>query len=181
MTESGQPPPLPRKQKPKGMSKKIIALLVVLAVIVCLIPVLLGIGGAFFAFTSLKERAKTEQEGLAFLRSLNAPDIVKVVVSTDSMEHLKTITNQASRKAFADAAHDVERYFPNHPSYASEFYVELYLANGQRREYEFNTMHSPDQTLYIDFVHKKGAWTSYHGNGKSTALFRWMRDEELIE
>jgi len=163
------------------MSKKLIALLVVFAVTVCLIPVLLGIGGAFFAFTSLTERAKTEQDGLALLRSLHGSNIVRIVVSGYVSRPLMTITNPSVLTSFADAVNRTERYRPNHPAYDQEFYVELFLQDGQRREYEFHTMHSNDEVIYIYFVHKKEWWTSYHGNGKSASLYVWMKEQELIE
>ena len=79
--------------------------------------------------------------------------------------------------AFAKAVNTVEPYSPNHPAYASAFYVELYLVDGQTREFEFHTMQASDRTIYVDFVRRHGALTSYYGNCKSAALFDWMKEQ----
>ncbi len=92
-----------------------------------------------------------------------------------------TVTNSTDLVSFADAVKRTERYRPNHPSYDEEFYVKLFLHDGQCREYEFHTMHSRDKVLYMYFVRNKGLWTSYHGNGKSGSLYVWMKEKGLIE
>lgn len=170
MTRSVQPPPL--KRQPKAISKMLLVPMIVL-----------GIGGLLYAFTSLDDHMKTEQDGLALLHALQGSDIVKVVVSEELSPPrlMGTITNAAALTSFANAANQAERYSPNHPSYAQDFYVEVYLRDGQRLEYQFHTKRPPDNVIYIWFVHKKGAWTSYHGNAQSRSLFTWMGDHQLTK
>lgn len=177
LPNSGGPPPIPPRQ---AEHRGIVAEAKILAVLP-LICAVLGICGATFAFVSLRKRAETEQEGLALLRSLQGSDIVKVVVSEDASRPLVTVTNAPALASFAKAVNQTERYSPNHPSYTQEFYVELYLRDGERREYEFHTMRSPDEIIYMHFVHKKGASTSYHGNGKSLPLYAWMKTQTVME
>jgi hypothetical protein len=172
----GPPPIPPSHTKRRGISDgaKILAVLPLLGAI-------LGICGATFAFVSLRKHAETERDGLSFLRSLQGSNIVSMVISEGSGQRFTSICDGTALASFANAVNATTRYSPNHPSYAQEFYVELYLIGGQRLEYEFHTMRPPDRTIYISFVHKKGSWTSYHGNGKSAQLFRWMKQRDLIE
>ncbi len=171
------PPPIP---PPQANRSGVLANAKVLAVlpIVCAI---LGIGGATFAFVSLRKLAETEQEGLSVLQSLHGSNIVRIVVAEKPGQTLTTISNETALASFANAANAIERYRPNHPAYDETFYVELFLQDGQRREYEFHTMLSHDEMIYMYFVHKEGSWTSYHGNGKSASLYQWMKKQGLIE
>jgi hypothetical protein len=68
-------------KQPEGMSQGLIAPLVALALMVFLVQVLFCVGGVLLAFSKGKELAKTEQDGLAALRSLHGSDIVKIAVS----------------------------------------------------------------------------------------------------
>ena len=101
---------------------------------------------------------------------------MKIVISDNNSSVLNSVSAPVALAAFAKVANAVEPYNPDHPSYMKEFYVELYLVDGQKREFEFYTMRS-DRIIYVDFVQKNGAMTSYYGNCKSAPLFDWMREQ----
>lgn len=111
---------------------------------------------------------------MALLQSLHGTNITKITLSDDKGSVLGSITAPVALGAFARAANVVEPYSPNHPSYARDYFIELYLADGQKRQFEFHTMPS-DQMIYVDFVQRTGTWTSYYGNCKSAALFDWLK------
>jgi hypothetical protein len=138
--------------------------------------IVLGASGVMLALLFQVERARTQPEYLSRLRSLQGTDIAKIVISDNSGSVLNSVSAPVALASFAKAVNAVEPYSPNHPGYLKEFYVELYLSDGQKREFEFNTMPS-DRTIYVDFVQRNGAMTSYYGNCKSAALFDWMKEQ----
>jgi hypothetical protein len=137
---------------------------------------LLGLCGAVFALIFTAQRTKTQSEFMAFLHSLQGTNITKIVISDgsyDSSSVLASVSSPSALCAFAQAANAVEPYSPNHPSYARGYFIEVYLADGRKRELEFHTM-PRDKMIYVYFVQRSGSWTSYYGNCKSAALFDWL-------
>jgi hypothetical protein len=140
------------------------------------IVIVLGMAGVIFALLFQSERARTQPEYVSLLHSLQGTNITKIVISDNNGSILNSVSSPVALYAFAKAVNAVEPYSPNHPSYTKEFYVELYLVDGQKCEFEFQTLPS-DQTIYVDFVRRSGAMTSYYGNCKSAALFDWMKEQ----
>ncbi len=141
-----------------------------------IVAIVLGVAGISIALIFQAHVAKSQPDYMALLRSLHGTNITKIVLSDDKGSVLGSITAPVALDAFARAANTVEPYSPNHPSYAKGYFIELYLADGQKREFEFQTM-PPDQMIYVDFVQRAGAWTSYYGNCKSAALFDWLKGQ----
>ena len=141
-----------------------------------IIAIALGVAGISIALIFQAQRVRSQPDCMALLRSLHSTNITKIVLSDDKGSALGSITAPVALDAFARAANTVEPYSPNHPGYAKDYFVELYLADGQKREFEFHTMPS-DQTIYVDFVQRTGAWTSYYGHCKSAALFDWLKEQ----
>jgi hypothetical protein len=80
----------------------------------------------------------------------------------------------------ARAANTVGHYWPNHPGYAKQYFIELYLANSQNREFEFSVMGgAPDKTIYVAFVRRLWGGIRCYGNCKSAALFDWLNEQTL--
>jgi len=129
-----------------------------------------------FALLFQAERARTQPDYVSLLHSLQGTNITKIVISDNNGSVLNSVSSPGALGAFAKAVNAVEPYSPNHPGYKKEFYVELYLVDGQKREFELHTMPS-DQTIYVDFAQRYGSLTCYYGNCKSTALFDWMKEQ----
>jgi hypothetical protein len=140
------------------------------------IAIVLSVAGVMSALLSRIERARTQPEFVSLFHSMQGTNITKIVISDNSGSVLNSVSAPVALAIFAKAVNAVEPYSPNHPGYLKEFYVELYLVDGQKREFEFHTMPS-DQTIYVDFVQRNGAMTSYYGNCKSAALFDWMKEQ----
>jgi hypothetical protein len=140
------------------------------------IGIVLGVAGVMLALLFQAQLARTQPEYMALLQSLQQTNITKIVICDKNGSVLNSVIAPIALDSFAKAANKVEPYSPNHPSYSSEFYVELYLVDGQKREFEFHNMPS-DRTIYVDFVQRNGALTRYYGNCKSGALFDWMKEQ----
>ena len=113
---------------------------------------------------------------MAFLHSLQGTNMTKIIIFSDDGSVLSSVSAPLALDGFARAAKSAEPYSPNHPSYAKGYIINLYLADGQRREFEFHTM-PQDKMIYVDFVQRTGDWTSYYGNCKSAALFDWLKGQ----
>jgi hypothetical protein len=140
------------------------------------IVIVLGVAGAMLALLFQAERARTQPEYVSLLRSLQGTNITKIVISDNSGSVLNSVSAPVALADFAKSVNAVEPYSPNHPGYMKEFYVELFLLDGQKREFDFHTVPS-DRTIYMDFVQRNGAMTSYYSNCKSAALFDWMKEQ----
>jgi len=139
-----------------------------------IVAIVLGVAGISIALLFQAHLAKSQPDCMALLQSLHGTNITRIVLSDDKGSVLGFITAPVALDAFARAANTVEPYSPNHPGYTRGYFIELYLADGQKREFEFHTMPS-DQTIYVDCVKRTGAWTGYYGNCKSAALFDWLK------
>ncbi|RLE28698.1 MAG: hypothetical protein DRJ61_15955 [Acidobacteria bacterium] len=126
-----------------------------------------------------KGRGRAETE---LSRSLVGREISKVVISDhSSLRQLKTITQAEDLASFAKAVRTIEPYVPDHPIFSKCFYVEVYLRDERRIEYEFCIKEKPDTVVYLYFVRKKRFWTSHHGNGKCRQLYEWLSKAGLME
>jgi hypothetical protein len=143
---------------------------------------LLGLCGVVFALIVTAQRTKTQSEYMVFLHSLQGTNITKIVIydekSSDIGSVLSSVSSPDALDAFARAANTVEPYWPNHPGYAKQYFIELYLNDGQKREFEFSIMGgAPDHTIYVAFVRRIWGGISYHGDCKSAALFDWIKTQ----
>jgi hypothetical protein len=140
----------------------------------------LGLCGAVLGLYFSAERTKTQAEYMAFLHSLQATNITKIVIYDETDDDIGSVLSSVSSPdaidAFARAANTVEPYWPNHPGYAKQYIIELYLTNGQKREFEFSIMGGrPDHTIYVAFVRMKWGGIFFYGDCKSAAFFDWMK------
>jgi hypothetical protein len=124
-----------------------------------------------------RQYTRNESEIKSLLHSLQGTNISKIVISHENGLILNSVSSLVACDAFAKAANTVEPYSPNHPVYAKKFFIELYLTNGQKREFEFDTMQPTDRMIYVWFERRSGDLTSYYGNCKSGALFDWMTEQ----
>ena len=120
---------------------------------------------------------RSESEMMSLIHSLQGTNITKIIISDERGPGLYSVSAPFALDAFARAINTAEPYSPNHPQYEKHYFVELYLADGQKRELVFNTMQQPDRTIYIDFVWRDGDLTSCYGSCKSAALFSWMKEQ----
>jgi hypothetical protein len=120
---------------------------------------------------------RNESEIKALLHSLQGSNITKIVICDENGSILNSVSAPVALDTFAKAANTVEPYSPNHPVYTKKFFIELYLTDSQKREFEFDTMQPSDPTVYVSFEWRYGSMTSYYGNCKSTALFDWMKEQ----
>jgi hypothetical protein len=144
-----------------------------------IVAIVLGVAGISITLLFQAQVTKSQTDYMALLQSLRGTNITKIVLSDDKGLVLDSITAPVALDAFARAANTVEPYSPNHPEYTRGYFIEMYLADGQEHEFGFHTMPS-DQTIYVDFVKRTGAWTSYYGNCKSAALFDWLKKQTPI-
>jgi hypothetical protein len=143
---------------------------------------LLGLCGVVLGLIFTAQRTKTQSDYMAFLHSLQGTNITKIDISeekhSDIGSVLSSVSSPAALDAFARAANTVEPWSPNHPGIAKSLFIELYLSDGQKREFEFDTMGGPpDHTIYIWFASRFLGGLAYHGNGKSEALFDWLKTQ----
>jgi hypothetical protein len=110
----------------------------------------------------------------ALIHSLQGTNIKRIEISDEKGSDHYSVSAPAALDAFAKAINTAEPYSPNHPQYEKHYFVELYLADGQKREFEFDIMQQSDRTIYVCFVWRYGDLTSYYGYCKSAALFDWM-------
>jgi hypothetical protein len=118
---------------------------------------------------------RSESEMMGLIHSLQGTNITKIVISDEKGSGHYSVSAPAALDTFARAINTAEPYSPNHPQYEKHYFVELYLADGQKREFEFDIMQQSDRTIYVYFVWRYGDLTSYYGNCKSAALFDWMK------
>ena len=143
---------------------------------------LLGLCGAILGLVFTAQRTKTQSEYMAFLHSLRASNITKIEIfeqkNSEIGSLLSSVSSPAALDAFARAANTVEPWSPNHPGVATSYFIELYLTDGQKREFEFDIMGGPpDKTIYIWFTRRFLGGVAYFGNGKSAALFDWLKTQ----
>lgn len=137
----------------------------------------LGACGVVFGLMFSAQRARTESDYTALLHSLRGTNIARVVIANKSGAVLSSISEPVALDAFARAVNGVETYSPNHPHYTKSFYVELYLVDNRKCEFEFQIMQPSDHMTYVYFIRRSGALTAYYGNCKSAALFDWMKEQ----
>ena len=173
-TPSPVPAPKPSLHPIFGAWRHLVHLPIALAVII-------ACWATFLAGDDFRSGDRVEGETLDLLHSLNGSEVVKVVVSENYGPQIASVSDRTALAAFAAAARATEQDSPNHPLYTKTWFVELYVADGRRFEFEFHTMRSPDRTVYMAFVKRDRFGTWFWGNGKSPALYQWMMERGLIE
>ena len=141
---------------------------------------LLGLCGLLLSVIFTAQRTKTQTDYMAFLLTLQATNIAKIEIydqkNSEIGSLLSSVSSPAILDAFARAANTVAPWSPNHLGVTKSYFIELYLSNGQKREFEFNIMGGPpDHTIYISFARRFLGGLAYYGNAKSAALFDWLK------
>ena len=104
-----------------------------------------------------------------FVSSHKPKDIYKIefysLANNSSVDALiKTIEDYQTIEKMSGFLSEAVGYLPNHPNYIRESYAVFYVNNGSKFELVFQLMEEPNETVYIEFVGKKGNLTSYYGN-----------------
>lgn len=152
-------------------------------IFLCLTPILCAI----LALAIYSSHAQTDY--MAFLQSLRGADIARIVVYEENNSavdsNICSVSSPSALDAFARAANQVEPYDPHHnpdhPVDAKKYYIQLYLTNGLKREFEFLRVSDPHapapiykKRVIVWFVHRFSSGFAYYGRVENAAFYDWL-------
>ena len=136
-----------------------------------------------FVISFLMERAG--DAAVSKLVSLPASQIESIEIRTDPADiHIRTVTDPQQISSFLDCLIDLEDYSPNHPNYSRSFFFRLHLQVDRTVDFELHLLDPPDGYAYVyivrRFSNRKFTVSSFHGTRKSTCLYNWMTESNII-
>ena len=91
------------------------------------------------------------------------------------------INSSNSKNLLAECMHDLTYYHPNHDVHEHEFFLRMFISNGEVYECSLYSRPGIRNKIFMMMFNRIGGRKFFIGHRESSALYRWLDYHKLIE